>query len=129
MSAAEKQNQILDAMTLIAREEAKKAKGPKVEVGVVVQDPTGYQCIVRIQNTEKTCILPEHLHAWISKDDIVLVTDTNGTGANLVVTGSTGSTRDQTLVVNNERTQRLEGGVTKFEGADGTLSDESIVLK
>ena len=129
MSATEKQKQIIDAITVIAQEEAKKARGPKVEVGVVVQDPTGYQCIVRIQNTEKTCILPEHLHAWISKDDIVLVTDTNGTGANLVVTGSTGSTRDQTLVVNNEKTQRLEGGVTKFVETDGTLSDESIVLE
>lgn len=128
MSAADKQKQILDAITVIAKEEAKKVSGPKVEVGVVVQDPTGYECIVRIQNTEKTCILPEHLHAWISKDDIVLVTDTNGNGSRLVVIGSTGSTRDQTLVVNNEKTQRLEGGVTKFDQG-GTLSDESIVLE
>lgn len=125
MSVSDKQQNILEAIRTIAKQEVNRSSGPIIEVGVVVGDPQGYECIVEIQGTEKTCVLPEHLHDWISKDDIVFVTDTNGNGANLVVTGSSGSKRDQTLVVNDESKNRLVGGVTKFE-QDNFLTDEEI---
>lgn len=128
MSVLDNQKNILEAIKVIASQEAKKNSGPTVKVGVVAEDPQGYKCIVNIQGTEKTCTLPEHLHDWISKDDIVYVTDINGNNSEWVVTGSSGSTRGQTLVVNDEDKGKLTGGVTKMEDPDGNLTDNSLKI-
>lgn len=91
--------------------------------------PAGYKCIVRVNDTEKTCTLPEHLHDWVSKDDIVQVCDMYGNGAELIVTGSSGSTRKKTLVVNDEDKDKLTGGVTKFADDSGNLTDNTLTLE
>lgn len=128
MSVLDNQKSILDAIKVIASQEVKRNSGPTVKVGIVTEDPQGYKCIVNIQGTEKTCTLPEHLHDWISKDDIVYVTDINGNNSEWVVTGSSGSTRDQTLVVNDEDKGKLTGGVTKLEDTDGNLTDNNLKI-
>lgn len=104
-SVKETQEQLLEAMRTIARQEAKKGSGPQISVGVVCDDPQGYKCLVDFQyhlkmkeddkQAQKECILPEHLHTWISKGDIVFVTDISGNGGPLVVTGSSGRPKDQ----------------------------------
>lgn len=115
-------------MKLVA-EGTQQNNGPVMKVGVVAEDPEGYKCIVNIQGTEKECVLPEHLHDWISKDDIVYVTDLYGNEAELMVSGSSGSTRKQSLVVNDENKNKLVGGVTKFEDNDGTLTDNYLTIE
>lgn len=113
----------------VVAEGTQQNKGPVMKVGVVAEDPEGYKCIVNIQGTEKECVLPEHLHDWISKDDIVYVTDLYGNEAELMVSGSSGSTRKQSLVVNDENKNKLVGGVTKFEDNDGTLTDNYLTIE
>ena len=46
-----------------------------------------------------------------------------------MVSGSSGSKRKQTLVVNDEEKNRLSGGVTKFEDENGTLTDNSLIVE
>lgn len=128
MSISDTQKQLLSAMKLVA-EGTQQNNGPVMKVGVVAEDPEGYKCIVNIQGTEKECVLPEHLHDWISKDDIVYVTDLYGNEAELMVSGSSGSTRKQSLVVNDENKNKLVGGVTKFEDNDGTLTDNYLTIE
>ena len=129
MTVADTQNKILEAVKTIVDERIGKSSGPTIQVGTVAEEPAGYKCIVNIQGTEKTCTLPEHLHDWISKDDIVYVSDIYGTGSDLVVTGSSGSTRGQTLVINDEEKGRLVSGVTKFEDDENTLTDNQLIVK
>lgn len=129
-NATDAQKQLLDAMHAVAQQEVSRASAPKIEVGTVVQDPAGYDCIVNIQGTEKKCILPEHLHDWIGDGDIVFVTDVQGNGANLVVTGSSGTARkSQSLVINDEDKHKLVGGVTKFEDDNGNLTDNDLTVQ
>lgn len=128
MNAADIQKQILEAVKNVVRN-LPTDNGPKNSVGIVVQDPDGFKCIVNINGTEKTCILPEHLHTWVSKDDIVIVEDIYGNESELIIKGSSGSTRSQTLVVNDENKQKLIGGVTKFEETDGALTDNDLIVE
>ena len=129
MSVSETQKNLLEAMRIMSGDSSNSPSGPQIQVGVVAEDPKGYKCIVKIQGTEKTCTLPEHLHDWISKDDIVFVTDLYGNESNLVVTGSSGSIKGQTLVVNDEEKNKLSGGVTKFEDENGNLTDNDLTVE
>ena len=129
MEVSEQQKGLLEAMRTIAQHEAQRNSGPQFQTGVVVEDPAGYKCIVRVNDTEKTCTLPEHLHDWVSKDDIVQICDMYGNGAELIVTGSSGSTRKKTLVVNDEDKDKLTGCVTKFADDSGNLTDNTLTLE
>ncbi|MFS8177785.1 hypothetical protein CBG04_09740 [Limosilactobacillus reuteri] len=126
MSVAETQNKLLEAVQIMVEEKVKQSSGPVFDTGIVAEDPAGYKCIVNINGTEKTCTLPEHLHDWISKDDIVYVNDVYGNGSELVVTGSGGSIRKQTMVVNDEEKSKLISGVTKFEDDNNNLTDNTL---
>lgn len=128
MSVLEKQRSLIEGIEAVVDKRMSRINTPEIKVGVVVQDPAGFECIVDVQGTEMKCTLPEHLHDWVSKDDIVYVTDTRGNGADLVVTGSSGTKRDQSLVVNDEERGRLVGGVTKFEDSSGALTDNDLIV-
>lgn len=70
------------------------------------------------------------MHNWISKDDIVYVQDAMGNGQEWVVTGSSGSTRKQTMVISNNQEGKgdLVSGVTKFADDNGNLTDNDLVI-
>src|SRR5699024_8659946 len=57
MEVSEQQKGLLEAMRTIAQHEAQRNSGPQFQTGVVVEDPAGYKCIVRVNDTEKTCTL------------------------------------------------------------------------
>lgn len=125
------QNNLIDAIRTIVNNEMSNVSSPQSMTGVVVEDPVGYKCIVRVSGVERECTLPEHLHDWISKDDIVVIQDLYGNGAELVITGSSGTTRDQTLVISDENKDKgkLVSGVTKFEDENGDMFDHELVVK
>lgn len=128
VAISETQKNILQAVETIVDQRVARQRTPNIQIGTVAEDPAGYKCIVNIQGTEKTCTLPEHLHDWISKDDIVYVNDIKGNSSELVVMGSSGSIRGQTLVVNDESKKKLISGVTKFEDSDGVLTDNQLIV-
>ena len=124
------QKGIIDTVDVVVDSKVSRLNIPQTYVGVVVQDPEGYKCIVEINKVERTCTLPEHLHNWISKDDIVYVQDAMGNGQEWVVTGSSGSTRKQTMVISNNQEGKgdLVSGVTKFADDNGNLTDNDFVI-
>ena len=128
MKADEIQKNLIKSVNTIVESKINEQPTPKNLVGIVVQDPSGYKCIVNVNGTEYTCTLPEHLHDWISKDDIVYIQDLYGNGSNLAIIGSSGSTRDQTLVIGDENKGHNVSGVTKFENEDGDLRDNNIII-
>ena len=131
MSVSGIQNNLIDAIKSIVNSELDNVSAAQSMTGIVAEEPAGYKCIVKIAGIERECTLPEHLHDWVSKDDIVIVQDLYGNGVELVVTGSSGTTRDQTLVISDEDRDkgRLISGVTKFEDEDGNMFDHELVVK
>lgn len=127
--AERSQQDLIDGINALIDGRLKGINVPKTIVGTVVQDPAGFDCIVKIYGTEKNTILPEHLHDWVSKDDIVIVQDTKGDGSEMVIIGSSGSTRDNSLVIEDTKKKHYISGVTKLEDS-GTekLSDEHIKI-
>lgn len=123
------QQNFIDSISTIVDSKLATATTPQNKVGIVKQDPSGYKCIVTINGSDFTCTLPEHLHDWISKDDIVIVQDLYGNGSNLTIIGSSGSTRSATLVIYDEEKGHNISGVTKFEDDNGGLNDDTIVLE
>lgn len=128
-SVAEKQKSLLDSIDNVVNQRISQMSKPTIQVGVVAQDPSGFKCVVDIQGIEKECTIPEHLHDWISKDDIVYVTDINGKGMEYVVTGSSGTTRSGSMVIQDEEKGRFVSGVTKFENDESTLDDNEFIIK
>ncbi|WP_347284052.1 hypothetical protein [Lactobacillus taiwanensis] len=131
MTVSGMQNNLIDAIKTIVNNELNNVSASQSMTGVVVEDPVGYKCIVKVSGVEMECTLPEHLHDWISKDDIVVIQDLYGNGAELVITGSSGTTRNQSLVISDESRDKgkLVSGVTKFEDEDGNLFDHELTVK
>lgn len=128
--AEQSQQDLINGINVLIDSRMKSVNIPKTIVGTVVQDPDGYDCIVKVYGTEKNTILPEHLHDWVSKDDIVILQDTKGDGSELVVIGSSGSTRDNSLVIEDTERDHYISGVTKFEDSEtNKLSDEHIKIE
>lgn len=125
----ETQMAILNSINAIVDSKLSNLTTPSVKVGIVLQDPTGYQCVVKLNEAEITCTLPEHLHNWVAKDDIVYVQDAYGNGQQYIVIGSSGTTKSGSMVIEDNDTGKFVSGVTKFEEPDGTLADNDFVIK
>lgn len=132
MALTDFQQGIIDTVNVVVDGKINSLQTPQTQVGLVKQDPDGFEVLVDFNGTERKCTLPEHLHDWISKDDIVFATDMMGNGIEWVVTGSSGSVRDQSLVINDEDTEKQKGrlvsGVTKFEDENGDLTDNELIV-
>jgi len=121
-------NQLFKAMETVVEAKIGRLNTTNSRTGVVYEDPQGFQVKVQVNNQILECSLPEHLHDWISKDDVVTISDLYGNGQSLVVTGSIGSTRSESLVINDESKNRLVGGVHKIEDDTG-LNDGEFALE
>lgn len=118
-------------MQEVAKSEIGKSKSTSSKVGFVTEDPKGFSCKVSVNGLELDCQLPEHLHSWIQKDDVVIIQDLYGDGSRKVVTGKTGSRNaDPSLVFHDEEIGRNISGVDivydendkgKIEDAFGTV--------
>ena len=90
----------------------------KNKIGVVSSEPNGYDCFVRIDETDYKCLLPEHLQTWIQKDDIVMIQDVYGNGQRYSVVGKTGSIMESPSLV------FTEPGGKNISGRDGIFINE-----
>lgn len=111
MEEHELQHIFLDAIKTVVTSEMSKSTGTNSKIGVVVKEPVGFECVVLLNKQETKCQLPEHLHSWIQKGDIVIVQDLYGDGSKRVVTGKTGDTHQQpSLVFEDSDTGKLISG-------------------
>ena len=122
MASYDTQKNILDAITVVVKAEMGKQSTTNSLVGFVVANPVGFDCTVDVGGREYYCQLPEHLHSWIQKDDIVVIQDLYGDGSKKVVTGKTGSRNaSPSLVFYDDETNM------NISGVDVVFDDEGNV--
>lgn len=95
-------------------------------IGVVSENPDGFNCKVKIKMDEVTCIIPEHLHSWIQKDDIVIIQDLYNDGQKRMITGKTGQLQSSPSLVfydkdEDKNTSGVDGLFDKEDNLTGLL--------
>lgn len=120
MNTEDLQGMIIETIESIVDHRMKGGTSPINKIGVVTEEPRGFECYVRIGVDIVECLLPEHLQTWIQNTDIVLVQDLYGDGSRLTVTGKTGSTMTSpSLVFTDEETGK------NISGVDGIFDSET----
>lgn len=120
MGGEEFQNAILEAVDIVVNARVGKLGYTNSQIGVVLEDPRGYDVRVKIRDSEVSCIVPEHLHSWIQKDDIVIVKDLYNDGQKLVVDAKTGQLQSTpSLVFYDSEKEKLVSGVDGIFDEDG----------
>ena len=124
MNSYDMQKNIIQAIETVVESKIGSRDTTNSLSGIVVEDPSGFACKVEINGQVYNCQLPEHLHSWIQKNDIVIVQDLHNNGLKRVVTGKTGSIiSDASLVFNDEESGKLIGGVDYIEDENGNKMD------
>ncbi|HFI0463211.1 TPA: hypothetical protein ACGO1T_000555 [Streptococcus suis] len=115
------QNQIklVETIDMIVQDRVKNASTTMSTIGIVKTDPNNYSCTVTIKDQEVTCSVPEHLHSWIQKDDIVIIQDLYNDGQSKVIVGKTGQLeKNPSIVIYDESIGK------DISGVDGVFEDD-----
>ncbi|MCY9056047.1 hypothetical protein ACP8H2_09235 [Bacillus subtilis] len=122
------QDSLLEAIDIMVSENTKKIKYTSSTVGKVkvVNLPN---CTVTLPDNEITCLLPEHLHDWVQKDDIVVVQDLYNDNTKKVVVGKIGSSRPVSFVMYDQSVGRNISGVDATEDPSTGDTDDNIILE
>lgn len=112
MSKETLQGKLIETIDSIVNHRINEYATPSNNIGIVMEEPEGFTCDVKIGQDIIDCLLPEHLQTWIQKDDIVLIQDLYGDGSRYTVTGKTGSTmKTPQLVFSDQETNKNISGV------------------
>lgn len=112
MEKNEAQKLILDAINEVVNYKVAGIQTTSSTFGLVVDMPVGYEATVQIMGQNYECQLPEHLHSWIQKGDIVIVQDMLNDGQKRIITGKVGSKQESpSLVFEDTKSGRLVSGV------------------
>lgn len=112
MEKNEAQKLILDAINEVVNYKVAGIQATSSTFGLVVDMPVGYEANVQIMGQNYECQLPEHLHSWIQKGDIVIVQDMLNDGQKRIITGKVGSKQESpSLVFEDTKSGRLVSGV------------------
>jgi hypothetical protein len=122
------QDSLLEAIDIMVSDSIKKAKYTSSSIGKVklVKLP---DCIVKLADNEITCILPEHLHDWVQKDDIVIVQDLYNDNTKKAVVGKVGSSRPTSFVMFDEAKGKNVSGVDVAEDPSTGEIDEDVIFE
>lgn len=120
MSKADLQDKIIETIESIVNHRINEYSTPQNKIGVVVEEPDGFDCDVKIGLEVTTCLLPEHLQTWIQKGDVVLIQDLYGDGVRFTITGKTGSTMETPQLVFSDQESNKN-----ISGVDGIFNEET----
>ena len=122
------QDSLLEAINIMVTDSIKRTKYTSSSIGKVKQVKLP-DCVVTLANNEVTCVLPEHLHDWIQKDDIVIVQDLYNDNTKKAVVGKVGSSRPVSFVMFDESKGKSVSGVDTTEDPSTGKIDDDIVLE
>ncbi|MEX3625173.1 hypothetical protein [Viridibacillus arvi] len=122
------QDSLLEAIDIMVSDSVKKTKYTSSTIGKV-KSITLPDCIVSLPDNEITCVIPEHLHDWIQKDDIVIVQDLYNDNTKKAVVGKVGSSRPVSLVMYDVELGRGVSGVDATENPITGKTDDSVILE
>lgn len=113
------QNAMFDAISKVVDVKMGTMSTTGSTIGVVSSEPIGFTCNVKINDEEFECTIPEHLHPWIQKDDIVIIQDLYSNGQKRIVTGKTGQLQQSPSLVFYDPKQKKN-----TSGVDGLFDSE-----
>ena len=118
------QNNLVNAVNKIVEVKINSFTSTNSTIGIVSNEPSGFGCKVKINDEEFECTIPEHLHPWIQKDDIVILQDLFGNGQKRVVVGKTGQLQQSPSLVFYDKKQKKN-----TSGVDGLFNSEGNKTK
>lgn len=123
------QQGIINSINTVVDRRLREMNTTSSMIGVVVEDPIGFEVRVRINQDIHKCIIGEHLHHWIQKDDVVVVQDLYNDKKKLTVIEKTGHlTLDPQLVFEDPRAKgNYVSGVDKVYDDDGNVINYATV--
>lgn len=118
MDAIQSQQQIVEAIDIVVKNRLQQFPTTNSLIGVVLSDPIGFNVGISINNESVECSIPEHLHSWIQKDDIVMIQDLYNNGQKRVVTGKLGQLqKSPSIVIHDTDKDKL------ISGRDGMFNE------
>lgn len=128
MEVYEIQKQIFDSIQSAIDSRIGGLNTTNSTIGIVEETPNGFDCKVILNGDSITCSLPEHLHSWIQKDDVVIVQDLYNNSQNRVVIGKTGQvSKSPSLVFEDKEKEKLVSGVDGIFDSSGQIDTVGTV--
>lgn len=116
------QESLVEAIDILVDKRLNQTKYTSSNYGIV-KSVKGFDCSVEMQGDEVACILMEHLHDWIQKDDIVIVQDLYNDSVKKAVIGKVGSTRKTSFTIYDTK---KGGGVSGVEQVYDDKKEEEV---
>ena len=123
------QENVIKAIRTIVGAEIQSMNATKSTIGIVLDNPKNYKAKVKINDDVFEAIVPEHVHHWIQKDDVVVIRDLYNDKKKLVIEGKTGHiSGEPQLVFSDARdTDKYVSGVDGVFDEDGNLLNYATV--
>lgn len=123
------QENVIKAIRTIVGAEMQSINATKSTIGIVLENPKNYKAKVKINDDVFEAIVPEHVHHWIQKDDVVVVRDLYNDKKKLVIEGKTGHVSGEPqLVFSDARdTDKYVSGVDGVFDENGNLLNYATV--
>ena len=123
------QENVIRAIRTIVGAEMQSMNATKSTIGIVLDNPKNYKAKVKINDDVFEAIVPEHVHHWIQKDDVVVIRDLYNDKKKLVIEGKTGHIGGEPqLVFSDARdTDKYVSGVDGVFDENGNLLNYAIV--
>lgn len=122
------QDSLLDAIDIMVSDSIKKTKYTSSSIGKVKSIALP-DCVVSLVDNDVTCVLPEHLHDWIQKDDIVIIQDLYNDNMKKAVVGKVGSSRSTSFVMYNEAIGKSVSGVVLTEDPITQQVNDDVIFE
>ena len=123
------QENIIRAIRTVVGAEMQSMNATKSTIGIVLENPKNYKAKVKINDDVFEAIVPEHVHHWIQKDDVVVIRDLYNDKKKLVIEGKTGHIGGEPqLVFSDARdTDKYVSGVDGVFDENGNLLNYATV--
>lgn len=123
------QENVIRAIRTIVGAEMQSMNATKSTIGIVLDNPKNYKAKVKINDDVFEAIVPEHVHHWIQKDDVVVIRDLYNDKKKLVIEGKTGHVSGEPqLVFSDARdTDKYVSGVDGVFDENGNLLNYATV--
>lgn len=123
------QENIIRAIRTVVGAEMQSMNATKSTIGIVLDNPKNYKAKVKINDDVFEAIVPEHVHHWIQKDDVVVIRDLYNDKKKLVIEGKTGHiSGEPQLVFSDARdTDKYVSGVDGVFDENGNLLNYATV--
>ncbi|WP_186318589.1 hypothetical protein [Bacillus pumilus] len=115
------QDSLVEAINILIKEGLDTTKYTSSNIGLV-KSVKGFGCVAEVQGNDVDCVLMEHLHDWIQKDDIVIVQDLYNDNQKKAVIGKIGTSRpDSFTILDTDKGKSVSGVEQLYDESTGEV--------